>query len=144
MKPRNLFTLALAALSALPAAARTDGHAVYRPGLTQARIPFPSDYGYKTAYDGVPILASNLLANADAEGTTLVLTIVNLRPDILDGLALLIASDWLTASVEELDASGHWMPVALQPPAAPRLLRLEGAFSPGISRIFRFNKRVSP
>ena len=58
--------LLLLALLALPAAARNDGHAVYRPGLTQARIPFPSDYGYKTAYDGVPILASNLLANADA------------------------------------------------------------------------------
>ena len=84
-----------------------------------------------------------LLANADAEGTTLVLTIVNLRPDILDGLVLLVASDWLSASVEELDASGHWIPVALQPPAAPRLLRLEGDFAPGISRIFRFNKRVS-
>ena len=56
----------LLALLALPAAAAQTGHAVYRPGLTQARIPFPSDYGYKTAYDGVPMLASNLLANADA------------------------------------------------------------------------------
>ena len=53
------------ALLALPAAARTDGHAVYRPGLVQARIPFPSAMGYLTAYDGVPILASNLLANAE-------------------------------------------------------------------------------
>ena len=42
------------------------GAAVYRPGLTQARIPFPSAMGYLTAYDGVPNLASNLLANAGA------------------------------------------------------------------------------
>ena len=53
------------ALLALPAAAANDGHAVYRPGLVQARIPFPSAMGYLTAYDGVPILASNLLANAE-------------------------------------------------------------------------------
>ena len=56
----------LAALLALPAAAAQTGHAVYRPGLTQARIPFPSVMGYLTAYDGVPNLASNLLASADA------------------------------------------------------------------------------
>ena len=57
--------LALAAL-ALPAAAANDGHAVYRPGLTQARIPLGSPMGYVTAYTGVPALASNLLATADA------------------------------------------------------------------------------
>ncbi len=66
MKQRILFALALAALAATPAAARNDGHAVYRPGLVQARIPFPSEFGFPTAYDGVPILASNLLAHADA------------------------------------------------------------------------------
>ena len=65
MKQRILFALALAALAATPAAARNDGHAVYRPGLTQARIPFPSKLGFPTAYDGVPMLASNLLANAE-------------------------------------------------------------------------------
>ncbi len=53
-------------LLALPAAAATDGAAVYRPGLTQARIPLGSDLGYKTAYQGLPNLASNLLENADA------------------------------------------------------------------------------
>ena len=58
--------LPLLALLALPAAAAQTGHAVYRPGLIQARIPFPSELGYMTAYDGVPMLASNLLANADA------------------------------------------------------------------------------
>lgn len=58
--------LLLLALLALPAAAVQTGHAVYRPGLTQARIPYPSAMGYPTAYDGVPMLASNLLANADA------------------------------------------------------------------------------
>ena len=56
-----------AALCAMLAAATAAGQsAVYRPGLVQARIPFPSAMGYLTAYDGVPILASNLLANADA------------------------------------------------------------------------------
>jgi len=65
MKPSAFLLLALAAL-ALPSPAAQTGHAVYRPGLTQARIPFPSAMGYLTAYDGVPNLASNLLANADA------------------------------------------------------------------------------
>lgn len=56
-----------AALCAMLAAATAAGQsAVYRPGLVQARIPFPSAMGYLTAYDGVPVLASNLLANADA------------------------------------------------------------------------------
>ena len=54
------------AFACLPAAAVQTGHAVYRPGLTQARIPFGSSLGYKTAYTGVPNLASNLLLNADA------------------------------------------------------------------------------
>ena len=63
---RILPAVLLAALFALPAPAANTGHAVYRPGLTQARIPFPSAMGYLTAYDGVPMLASNLLANADA------------------------------------------------------------------------------
>ena len=66
MKQRILFALALAALAATPAAARNDGHAVYRPGLTQARIPLGSPLGYVTAYTGVPSLASNLLEVADA------------------------------------------------------------------------------
>ena len=64
-KTAFLPSLLVLALLALPAAAANDGHAVYRPGLTQARIPFPSAMGYLTAYDGVPILASNLLANAE-------------------------------------------------------------------------------
>ena len=57
--------LAAAAAFALPASAARTGAAVYRPGLVQARIPFPSEFGYLTAYDGVPNLASNLLAVAD-------------------------------------------------------------------------------
>ena len=63
---RILPAFLLAALFALPAPAANTGHAVYRPGLTQARIPFPSAMGYLTAYDGVPMLASNLLDHADA------------------------------------------------------------------------------
>lgn len=62
MKPSAFLLLALAAL-ALPSPAAQTGHAVYRPGLTQARIPFPSDCGYKTAYEGTPILVSNLLVS---------------------------------------------------------------------------------
>ncbi len=57
----------LLALLALPAAAAQTGHAVYRPGLTQARIPLGSPMGYVTAYTGVPVLASNLLATAEAD-----------------------------------------------------------------------------
>ena len=64
---RILPAVLLAALFALPAPAANTGHAVYRPGLTQARIPFGSPMGYVTAYTGVPNLASNLLATADAD-----------------------------------------------------------------------------
>lgn len=60
------FFILVSALLALPVSAARTGHAVYRPGLTQARIPLGSDMGYKTAYTGVPNLASNLLATADA------------------------------------------------------------------------------
>ncbi|MBQ3810827.1 MAG: hypothetical protein II839_08440 [Kiritimatiellae bacterium] len=59
--------LPLLALLALPAAAANDGAAVYRPGLTQARIPLGSPMGYVTAYTGVPVLASNLLTTAEAD-----------------------------------------------------------------------------
>ena len=81
-----------------------------------------------------------LLANADAGEKTLVLTVVNLRPDILDGLALLAAPEWLDAAAEEVDASGQWNPVALPPAPGPRLLRLEGCFNPGIARVFRLSQ----
>lgn len=64
-KTAFLPSLLALALLAIPSSAARTGHAVYRPGLTQARIPFPSAMGYLTAYDGVPILASNLLANAE-------------------------------------------------------------------------------
>ena len=63
---RLLLSAVLSVLFSGSAVATGSGHAVYRPGLTQARIPFPSAMGYLTAYDGVPNLASNLLANADA------------------------------------------------------------------------------
>ena len=53
--------LLLFALLALPAAAVQTGHAVYRPGLTQARIPLGSEWGYKNASILVPNLSSNLL-----------------------------------------------------------------------------------
>ena len=62
---KRLLLLALALL-ALPAAARNDGHAVYRPGLTQARIPLGTRLGYVKPHLGIPMLASNLLENAEA------------------------------------------------------------------------------
>ena len=61
---RRLLLLALASL-ALPSFAAQTGHAVYRPGLTQARIPLGSEWGYITAFEGVPNLASNLLELVD-------------------------------------------------------------------------------
>ena len=64
---RLLLSAVLSVLFSGSAVATGSGHAVYRPGLTQARIPFPSAMGYLTAYDGVPNLASNLLAGADAD-----------------------------------------------------------------------------
>ena len=56
-KTAFLPSLLVLALLALPAAAANDGHAVYRPGLTQARIPLGSPMGYVTAYTGVTALA---------------------------------------------------------------------------------------
>ena len=64
MKTSALLLAALAAL-ALPASAANDGAAVYRPGLTQARIPLGSPMGYLTDYLGIPAFASNLLENAE-------------------------------------------------------------------------------
>ena len=66
MKPSALLLLAFASL-VLPSPAAQTGHAVYRPGLTQARIPLGSDLGYKTATGSAPkVLASNLLEKAEA------------------------------------------------------------------------------
>ena len=65
-KTASLPSLLALSLLALSAPAANDGAAVYRPGLVQARIPLGSPLGYKTAYQGVPNLASNLLEVADA------------------------------------------------------------------------------
>ena len=63
----RLFAAAAAVFAAgISARAAQTGHVVYRPGLVQAQIPFPSSMGYPTAYDGVPTLASNLLENAES------------------------------------------------------------------------------
>ncbi len=51
----------LLALLALSAPAAQTGHAVYRPGLTQARIPLGSPWGYKNTSSYIPNLSSNLL-----------------------------------------------------------------------------------
>lgn len=60
------FAAAAAVFAAcLSARAAQTGHAVYRPGLMQARIPLGSALGCKTACTGVPVLAFNLLANVD-------------------------------------------------------------------------------
>ena len=64
MKTSALLLAALAAL-ALPASAANDGAAVYRPGLTQARIPLGSEWGYAYPDPGLPNLSSNLLALVD-------------------------------------------------------------------------------
>ena len=61
MKRHLLAALAVLSVLALPAPAAQTGHAVYRPGLTQARIPLYSEWGYDDSYSGVPNLASNLL-----------------------------------------------------------------------------------
>ena len=50
---------------ALPSPAAQTGHAVYRPGLTQARIPLGSEWGYAYPDPGLPNLSSNLLALVD-------------------------------------------------------------------------------
>ena len=62
---KRFLLLALAAL-ALSAPAVQTGHAVYRPGLTQARIPLGTRLGYVKPHLGIPMLASNLLENAEA------------------------------------------------------------------------------
>ena len=60
-KTAFLTSLLVLALLALPAAAVQTGHAVYRPGLTQARIPLGSEWGYKNTAHHIPNLTSNLL-----------------------------------------------------------------------------------
>ncbi len=80
-----------------------------------------------------------LLANADNDERTLILTVINLRPDILDGLALKLGDGWADASAEEMDDAGEWHALNL-PSAVSRIRRIEGAFAPGISRIFRLTK----
>ena len=91
MKPSALLLLAFAAL-VLPASARTDGAAVYRPGLTQARISVGSPYGFPVAYTGVPVLASNLLDHIESDRIDRTLDVfkdgqnANLEPNPLSGL----------------------------------------------------------
>lgn len=80
-----------------------------------------------------------LVARADECERSLVITVINLRPDILDGLAILLGDGWAEASAEELDGSGEWRPLP-PPPSTSRVRRFEGAVAPGISRIFRLTK----
>lgn len=65
MKKTAVLLFAFAAL-ALPAAGAQTGAAVYRPGLTQARIPLGTRLGYVKPHLGIPLLASNLLENVEA------------------------------------------------------------------------------
>ena len=59
-----LAALAAATLAAAPVRANT----VHRPGLVQMKFTQPSDFGFKTQTSGVPVLASNLVALASANG----------------------------------------------------------------------------
>lgn len=58
---------AFLALLALSAPAANDGAAVYRPGLVQWKVPVGSPFGFKASTGTVPVLASNLLANAKSD-----------------------------------------------------------------------------
>ena len=80
-----------------------------------------------------------LLASADEDQRTLVATIINLRPDIIDGLDLLFAAQWMEASAEELASDGVWHQISAQRTSS-RIRRLEGLFAPGIARVFKFAK----
>ena len=81
-----------------------------------------------------------LLASASDDGKAIVVTVVNLRADIIDGLALLFAPYWMDASVEELASDGAWQKSSAQRTSS-RIRRLEGLFAPGIFRVFKFVKQ---
>jgi hypothetical protein len=81
-----------------------------------------------------------LLASASDDGKTIVVTVINLRADIIDGLALLFAPYWMDASVEELAMDGAWQKISAQRTSS-RIRRLEGLFAPGIFRVFKFVKK---
>ena len=81
-----------------------------------------------------------LLASASDDGNAMVTTVVNLRPDLIDGLDLLFASHWMDASVEELASDGAWRKISAQRTSS-RIRRLEGLFAPGIFRVFKFVKK---
>ena len=81
-----------------------------------------------------------LLASASDDGKTIVVTVINLRADIIDGLALLFAPSWMDASVEELASDGAWRKISAQRTSS-RIRRLEGLFAPGIFRVFKFVKK---
>lgn len=60
--------LAVASLFVLVATAETArANVTYRPGLTQALFKVGSEHGFKTEANGVPVLASNLVATASAD-----------------------------------------------------------------------------
>lgn len=81
-----------------------------------------------------------LIANSD--GRSLVLTVIVLRPDILDHLDLVLSKEWLGRPIESLADDGTWHPLGALAPASadPRTLRLPGVFRPGVSRGFRLRK----
>ena len=97
-----------------------------------------------TVQDEIPVRVADepnvmLLASADEDWKTLVVTIIDLRPDIIDGLDLLFATQWMEASAKELASDGVWHQISsLQ--TSPRIRRLEGIFAPGIARVFKFAK----
>ena len=81
-----------------------------------------------------------VIANASADGKTLVVTAIVLRADVIDRLDLVFADEWLDASVEELGADGIWRPFSAASTDEHRIRRFAGEFRPGISRIFRLRR----
>lgn len=81
-----------------------------------------------------------VIANASADGRSIVITVIVLRADVIDRLDLMFAGEWLDAAVEELDAGGIWRTFKTEMTDECRIRRFGGEFRPGISRIFRLRR----
>ena len=76
-----------------------------------------------------------LLHLHEGDGET-VMTVLNLRPDILDGLDVILGPSLAGRGFEELGDDGVWRKVPFVP-AADGKTRIAGAFKPCLVRIFR-------
>ncbi|MBQ3341311.1 MAG: acetylxylan esterase [Kiritimatiellae bacterium] len=82
-----------------------------------------------------------VIANESPDGKTMVLTVLVLRADCIDGIDLMFSGEWLNADAEELGYDGKWRTFAVGRTEWRRNRRFGGEFRPGIARIFRLRRK---